>query len=69
MDIKNSKFISIIKMENERINHNIKLTNEERNIYNASVNNILLHYIVYYPEFVLLFLFLLYNGVKYILIK
>ena len=69
MDIKNSKFISIIKMENERINHNIKLTNEERNICNASVNNILLHYIVYYPEFVLLFLFLLYNGVKYILIK
>jgi hypothetical protein len=56
-------------MENERINHNIKLTNEERNICNASVNEILLHYIVYYPEFVLLFLSLLYYGVKYILIK
>ena len=46
MDIKNSKFISIIKMENERINHNIKLTNEERNICNASVNNITLYSIL-----------------------
>jgi len=56
-------------MENERINHTIKLTNEERKICNLSIKEIIFHTIIYYPEFVLLFLLILYNGGKYILIK